>query len=162
LVFREGETLRPIDVVFRPLGYRLCLPDGEVEASGVLEADGTLSASLEGVRLRATFVRRSPEVAVFVDGVGHSLQLVEPLAATADRGTAGGHLAAPMPGKVIAVLVAAGAAVHKGQALVVLEAMKMEHTITAPADGTVEGIRFAVGDQVEDGAELIDFAAAPA
>ena len=47
----------------------------------------------------------------------------------------------------------------RGQPLVVLEAMKMEHTITAPADGTVEKVAFAVGDLVEEGAELVSFRA---
>lgn len=64
---------------------------------------------------------------------------------------------APMPGKVIALVAAVGARVEKGAALLILEAMKMEHTITAPADGTVKAFCFAVGDQVGDGAELVEF-----
>jgi 3-methylcrotonyl-CoA carboxylase alpha subunit len=52
--------------------------------------------------------------------------------------------------------------VEKGAPLLILEAMKMEHTITAPAAGTVKGFRFAVGDQVGDGAELVDFEPTPA
>lgn len=68
---------------------------------------------------------------------------------------AGGGLVAPMPGKVVAVLVAAGDKVARGQPLVVMEAMKMEHTITAPADGEVAEIRHAVGEQVVEGAALI-------
>ena len=67
----------------------------------------------------------------------------------------GGGLAAPMPGKVVAVLVAAGDRVAKGQPLVVMEAMKMEHTITAPADGEVAEVRHGVGEQVAEGAALI-------
>jgi 3-methylcrotonyl-CoA carboxylase alpha subunit len=64
-----------------------------------------------------------------------------------------------MPGKVIAFMVAAGSDVEEGTPLVILEAMKMEHTITAPSDGKVIALNFAVGAMVEDGAELIDFAA---
>ncbi len=67
-----------------------------------------------------------------------------------------------MPGKVIALLAAAGAAVKKGDALLVMEAMKMEHTVSAPRDGTVKAFRYAPGDQVGDGAELVDFEAATA
>jgi 3-methylcrotonyl-CoA carboxylase alpha subunit len=70
----------------------------------------------------------------------------------------GGRLTAPMPGRIIQVLTSAGAEIGRGTALLVLEAMKMEHTITAPADGKVESVRYAVGDLVEDGAELIIFA----
>lgn len=61
-----------------------------------------------------------------------------------------------MPGKVIKLLVAEGAAVAKGDPLLVLEAMKMEHTLTAHADGVVEGVgALHVGTQVEDGQELL-------
>ncbi|MCW8952606.1 MAG: hypothetical protein OQK23_07795 [Rhodospirillales bacterium] len=62
-----------------------------------------------------------------------------------------------MPGKVVAVMVKEGQKVEQGVQLLVLEAMKMEHTITAPADGTVAAIHFAAGDQVDDGAELLSF-----
>jgi 3-methylcrotonyl-CoA carboxylase alpha subunit len=62
-----------------------------------------------------------------------------------------------MPGKVIALMVQAGAKVARGQPLLVMEAMKMEHTISAPADGEVAAIRHAVGDQVAEGAQLIEF-----
>jgi 3-methylcrotonyl-CoA carboxylase alpha subunit len=63
-----------------------------------------------------------------------------------------------MPGKVIALLVEPGAEVERGQPLIVLEAMKMEHTIRAPQAGTVQALRYAVGEQVEDGALLVEFA----
>ncbi len=66
-----------------------------------------------------------------------------------------GRLTAPMPGKVVSFAVKAGDAVKKGQALAVMEAMKMEHTIAAPADGTVAELLFAPGDQVTEGAELL-------
>jgi len=58
------------------------------------------------------------------------------------------------------VLVAAGASVERGAPLVIMEAMKMEHTITAPATGTVKEILYAVGEQVAEGADLIRFDAA--
>jgi 3-methylcrotonyl-CoA carboxylase alpha subunit len=60
-----------------------------------------------------------------------------------------------MPGRIVQVLSRAGQAVKKGQALLILEAMKMEHTITAPADGVVKEIHFAAGEQVLEGVELI-------
>ena len=67
----------------------------------------------------------------------------------------GGSLAAPMPGRVVAVLVQAGARVEKGTPLVILEAMKMEHTIVAPRAGTVRELRFAAGEQVQEGVDLL-------
>jgi 3-methylcrotonyl-CoA carboxylase alpha subunit len=65
-----------------------------------------------------------------------------------------------MPGKVIAVLVETGAKVERGAPLLIMEAMKMEHTIMAPAAGSVREILYGVGDQVAEGAELIRFDAA--
>ena len=74
---------------------------------------------------------------------------------TAEAEAAEGKLTAPMPGRVIAVLVKPGQAVRKGQPLLILEAMKMEHTITANRDGKVQSLPFAENAMVEDGAELI-------
>jgi len=62
-----------------------------------------------------------------------------------------------MPGKSIAVKTQAGASVTRGQALLIMEAMKMEHTITAPVDGIVAAVNFSQGDQVEEGVELVIF-----
>jgi len=64
---------------------------------------------------------------------------------------------APMPGVIVKLLVEAGAAVEKGQPLLIMEAMKMEHRICAPADGTVESFYFEPGDQVAGGDELLAF-----
>jgi 3-methylcrotonyl-CoA carboxylase alpha subunit len=60
-----------------------------------------------------------------------------------------------MPGRVLAVLVEPGARVRRGEPLLVLEAMKMEHTIAAPADGVVREVYFQAGQQVEEGARLM-------
>ena len=92
---------------------------------------------------------------LFTPGGQISLGWRDPLAASGDHVEGGGGLAAPMPGKVVAVLVAAGDKVSRGQPLVVMEAMKMEHTITAPADGEVAEVRHSVGEQVAEGAALI-------
>ena len=67
-----------------------------------------------------------------------------------------------MPGKVVAFLAAKGERVSRGQALAVMEAMKMEHTISAPHDGLVLELMYAVGDQVAEGGELLRLGAAPA
>ena len=68
-----------------------------------------------------------------------------------------GKLTAPMPGKVIAIHVATGARVKVGDALLVVEAMKMEHTINAPSKGKVTELLYVVGDQVAEGAQLLSF-----
>ena len=65
---------------------------------------------------------------------------------------------APMPGRLVQVKVKAGQIVAQGDTLLVLEAMKMEHALLAPADGKVAALHFAEGDQVEEGVELLTFA----
>lgn len=87
---------------------------------------------------------------------GHlALRWLNPLQ-QADEGPAhAGQVTAPMPGKVVALLVNVGDAVKAGQPVVVTEAMKMEHTLTAPRDGHVAELLCRVGDQVPEGAELL-------
>ncbi len=95
---------------------------------------------------------------MFLDGRSYQLSRVDPLYQGGEGQGVEGGLAAPMPGKVIAWLAKPGADVAKGAPLLILEAMKMEHTITAPVDGNAQGAsRFAVGEQVTEGAELVDF-----
>ena len=81
--------------------------------------------------------------------------VIDALAHAGDAQVEGGRLTAPMPGKVVSFAVKAGDKVKIGQTLAVLEAMKMEHTIAAPADGVVGELLYAPGDQVPEGAELL-------
>jgi 3-methylcrotonyl-CoA carboxylase alpha subunit len=82
--------------------------------------------------------------------------LVDPLAHAGEEDVHGGHLMAPMSGTVVAVLVEPGERVGKGTPLMILEAMKMEHTIAAPAAGVVAAVNFRAGDRVKEGADLVD------
>jgi 3-methylcrotonyl-CoA carboxylase alpha subunit len=91
---------------------------------------------------------------VFLEGAAFAFEW-QNLMAHAGDAEQEGRLTAPMPGKVIAVLVEAGAIVEKGAPLMVMEAMKMEHTIVAPSAGKVGEILFDVGDQVADGSQLL-------
>ncbi|HLI21581.1 MAG TPA: acetyl/propionyl/methylcrotonyl-CoA carboxylase subunit alpha [Stellaceae bacterium] len=83
------------------------------------------------------------------------LTYLDPLAPGEQSAANAGKIVAPMPGKVTAVLVAPGAAVTRGQRLMLIEAMKMEHAIIAPADGIIAAIHFAPGALVEEGVELL-------
>jgi 3-methylcrotonyl-CoA carboxylase alpha subunit len=87
---------------------------------------------------------------------------IDPLAHQADAAVTQGNLNAPMPGKVLSFAVQVGQVVSAGQALAVLEAMKMEHTIAAPIDGTVAELLYAPGDQVNEGAPLLRLEASTA
>ena len=78
-----------------------------------------------------------------------------PAAAPAANGAAGSvKVESPMPGKILAIKANVGQAVKKGDVVMILEAMKMENEIVAPADGTIAGINVAVGDSVESGDTL--------
>lgn len=96
---------------------------------------------------------------VFTAAGAAQIVSIDLLAHAGDDASEAGRLTAPMPGKVVSFAVKAGDAVKKGQALAVMEAMKMEHTIAAPADGTVQELLYAPGDQVAEGAELLKLAA---
>jgi 3-methylcrotonyl-CoA carboxylase alpha subunit len=86
------------------------------------------------------------------------ITVLDPLAHAGEAAQEGGRLTAPMPGKVVSFAVKVGDKVKAGQALAVMEAMKMEHTISAPKGGTVAELLYAPGDQVADGAELLKLA----
>jgi 3-methylcrotonyl-CoA carboxylase alpha subunit len=92
---------------------------------------------------------------VFADAGSCSLQLINPLAHVPQDAAAGGNLSAPMPGKLLSFMVKVGDKVKAGQALAVMEAMKMEHTVSAPAAGSVAELLFAPGEQVAEGAPLL-------
>jgi 3-methylcrotonyl-CoA carboxylase alpha subunit len=94
---------------------------------------------------------------VFTHGRHYALAYNDPMAHAGEAESGGGRLTAPMPGKVVAVLASGGQEVKKGEPLVIMEAMKMEHTIAAPSDGVVEEVLYQVGDQVADGAPLLAF-----
>jgi 3-methylcrotonyl-CoA carboxylase alpha subunit len=121
-------------------------------------ADGH-EVTVDGRRWSLTVYASGEQVSVFApegSGVAHEVDLI---AHAGDGAAEGGRLTAPMPGKVIAFLAQPGDVVKLGQPLAVMEAMKMEHTITAPRDGTVEELLYAAGDQVNEGGELLRLAA---
>jgi acetyl/propionyl-CoA carboxylase alpha subunit len=90
-------------------------------------------------------------VVLFANGAASRLSLTRPADGAAAGGLKDGAVRTPMPGRIVSVAVEAGQAVSAGQTLVVLEAMKMEHALTAPADGRVADLRVALGDQVAEG-----------
>ena len=93
---------------------------------------------------------------VFYDGATHTLELYDAWTHKRDaKSDDGAGLTAPMPGNIISITVQVGDTVKQGQPLLVMEAMKMEHTIMAPADGKVDEVFYAVGDQVAEGVALI-------
>ncbi len=159
LVFRNGDGDKAVAVAYAGRSWLLEVDGQTSSASGELQAGSQLCADFAGNRTVATVVVAGEKRHVFLHGRCHVLAAVDPLFQAGAGGGAEGGMTAPMPGKVIALVAQPGATVTKGAPLLILEAMKMEHTICAPAAGTVKSFRYAVGEQVADGAELVDFEA---
>jgi len=153
-VFLEGEASHATRVQFLGAALRLTVNGKSYDLAGERLPDGRLQVGLDGRIFKARAVRDGDDWHVFCEGDYRRLSL-KPELAILDEDIRPGSLAAPMPGKVIKVMTSAGAKVSKGDPLLILEAMKMEHTITAPADGVVKEIHYAAGEQVLEGAELI-------
>ncbi|WP_428658450.1 acetyl/propionyl/methylcrotonyl-CoA carboxylase subunit alpha [Reyranella sp.] len=163
--WKDGE--REVAVIarrHRDGGIALQLPGGTLEAWVQRAEEGRLAIRLGDDTFTAAVVRRTAndggiDYTLFADGRSRRLRLVDPLDVTQYEALAADETAvrSPLPGKIIDLRVKAGDTVSKGQPLLVLEAMKMEHTLAAPADGTVKSVRYAVGEQVPEGAELVEF-----
>jgi 3-methylcrotonyl-CoA carboxylase alpha subunit len=134
--------------------------------AGRYRVDGAEVAVLafgpEGARLRlsgrevtAEARRHGGKLTLFLDGAAHEFALPDPLARSGAAAAGGDSIASPMPGLVKVVSAKPGTTVARGDALIVLEAMKMEHTLTAPRDGVVAELLAAEGDQVQEGALLL-------
>jgi 3-methylcrotonyl-CoA carboxylase alpha subunit len=153
LEFAEGERSHRVEVHFTASGLKYSRNGQEQPLAGHEEGD-VLQVTLGGASFRVRAVRDGAQWHLFRDGTHRILRLQS--AQTAPEPDAiVGSLAAPMPGKVLQVLVQPGETVAKGAPLVILEAMKMEHTIAAPHDGRVAEIHFKAGEQVNEGIELL-------
>ena len=153
ILLRQAETDLPLRVHFRRDGrMQIDFPGG----SGELAAQGG-AWFLDGIKMQAKAVASGHDLVVFADGSSYTLKRIDPLAPYGVEEETGGRLTAPMPGRIVQVMTQSGAQVKRGDPLLILEAMKMEYTIAAPADGAIECVRYAPGDVVEEGAELISF-----
>ena len=159
LRLRAGHEPVAIDAQADGAGWRLHIGARELRGSAELADDGGLEVELDGARWRAGVVALGDQLHLFTPLGRFQVQRIDPLAIAAAADEQGGVLTAPMPGKIVRQLIAAGDRVGRGAPLLVLEAMKMEHTIVAPGDGRVAALRYAEGDQVEEGAVLLDFEA---
>ncbi|KIF80147.1 acetyl/propionyl/methylcrotonyl-CoA carboxylase subunit alpha [Noviherbaspirillum autotrophicum] len=160
LDFVDESAAYALSVGYRDTGWTVRLGDASA-AMTLVERNGQhLVIKLNGATVRGTVVRDADAFHVFSGGAHVALNYNDPLAHAGQAEAEGGRLTAPMPGKIVAVLVEKGKEVEKGAPLLIMEAMKMEHTIAAPANGTVEDLLYAVGDQVAEGAQLLAFKAA--
>jgi len=137
--------------------WSLSLPDGAVGQARAQRNGSQLSIQLDARRLHADCLQHGDALQVYLPSGLTAFTLPDPYAAEADIQHGDTHLKAPMPGRVVALLAPLGEAVEKGAPLMILEAMKMEHTLVAPGPGHVAAYYFAVGEQVSEGSDLLDF-----
>ncbi|WP_028080643.1 acetyl/propionyl/methylcrotonyl-CoA carboxylase subunit alpha [Solimonas soli] len=149
LEFRGGETATTLSLRYGDDGLQI---DGAPAA-----AHGENQYLVGAERFTASVARLGEQLHVFSAGAHHVIERIDRLAHAGEEADVHGGLVAPMPGKIVALAATVGSEVEKGAALVVMEAMKMEHTLLAPARGRVVAYLCAVGDQVKDGVELVDF-----
>jgi len=151
-----------LTLVYRPDGWQLETGDISLTLHITQVHECELSVQLGEEVVRGTVVRDGEDFHIFHAGLHAVLVYADPLAHAGDAQADAGSLTAPMPGKIVAALVKPGDAVKKGAPLLIMEAMKMEHVIAAPDDGIIETMRYAVGDQVAEGTQLLSLLAPPA
>jgi 3-methylcrotonyl-CoA carboxylase alpha subunit len=152
-----GERMVEVEVRADGTGFLLGIGDRQIAACAEIRADG-LAVWLDGEAARVAVVERGEQLHLFTPSHVR-IDRLDPLRRAEAEDEADNALSAPMPGKIVRQSVATGDRVARGTALLVLEAMKMEHTIVAPSDGRIVELHCAEGDQVEEGAILIDFEA---
>ena len=135
--FSDGETILPFQFSVR--------------------VDNAIDITLSSHKSRMQVVRSGQHIEIISDTTRLLLSQFNPYLSTQDSAANEGRLTAMMPGRVVKLMVAAGDEVKKGQPLIIMEAMKMEHTIFSPRDGVIEHVAFHVGDMVPADAVLFAF-----
>ena len=167
----HGVTLRRFEFEFHGVTEKAQLTylhDGALHlavgpTAGVLQfsaaTSGGVTVAFAGHKITANVFINDAVAHIFTAHAATKIIVIDLLAHAGVAQAESGRLTAPMPGKVVSFAVKAGDKVSKGQALAVMEAMKMEHTIAAPLDGVVQELLYAPGDQVTEGAELLKLGA---
>jgi len=150
----EALLLAPVEQSARPDGGT------RLRVAGVSVTESTVAAVLDEERYSARWYRHGPRLHVWIGDVHEEVLIDDPRIQEFSASAATGGLTTPLPGVVSAVAVQEGQTVTAGEVLMVIEAMKMEHTIAAPYDGVVHAIHFARGDRVPEGSELLELSRA--
>jgi len=157
-VFSGEKRDHTVEISYLGNGWSLVL-GGVVfaQASGALAADGALMAELDGYRQKAIFFKNKSDILLVIKGAAKHFALPGLAASAASQEDKKGHVTAPMPGRIAALLAEPGTFVTVNQPVLILEAMKMEHILTAPMDGVVKEFLYKLGSQVQEGDELLTF-----
>jgi len=154
----EGESVHYLRLARDGQHWRLKVGEADHRLSGAVETHSVL-CNFDGVIHRIPIFRDGELISIVLGSRRWQFRRIDPYAPSVIAGADAGVLAAPIPGRVVQVLVTAGEAVSRGQVLIVLEAMKTEIRVVAPIDGEVSALHCAVGETVEDGVELVTLVA---
>jgi 3-methylcrotonyl-CoA carboxylase alpha subunit len=164
-IARRGEEQLDVEVKRHGTGYLVRIGDRWIEADFVNAGRYVRSLRLDdGTQFSLIHHREGNMHEISIGGTVTTVEIIDPLAAkrrrSEDASGTGGVLRALMPGRVVRLLVEAGAEVRKGTGILILEAMKMENEIQATADGVVDQIFVCAGQTVESGADLVHITSA--
>jgi len=131
--------------------------DEPVSINNYAIINGDLLITLNACLIKAQVHTTNDQISVFIQGETFNFTNIDDALIAKGQSHSETGLTAPMPGKVVDVLVKSGSHVEAGDVLLVIEAMKMEHSIIAQSDGIVEEVLYTTGDQVTDGVQLFQF-----
>lgn len=137
--------------------FTIALNGQQYRCSGTVNGD-ELIATVNGHRNKATVIKHDQGFSLFMPDKAIKFEKLTPDLGLSDQDDSAAGFTAPMNGTVVTLLVKPNEKVEKGQPLLIMEAMKMEHTLTAPSKGVVSEFYFDAGDLVDGGAELLEFA----
>jgi len=161
--FKIGEAEHELWLSRGPEGYRLHLGEGLLPVALRREDNGACFVTVGETTVPVAIAVHGDDVHIHVDGEAHTLRYRHPMERLAAQGhvSADDVIRAPMPGSAVSIAVKAGAAVTRGQALLVMESMKMETTLAAPRDGVVQTVHVSERQTFDRDALLISLTPAP-
>ncbi|WP_137127504.1 biotin carboxylase N-terminal domain-containing protein [Roseomonas sp. HF4] len=158
LRLRDGTTIREAAVSLHRGTMRIAVDGGAAVEVGARWREDGPSVVLGGVERRIRYNQDGDAIEIVWGDDRHVLTRLDAHAPLGGEAAAEGRLSAPIPGRVVQMLVAVGDRVARGQVVAILEAMKTELRIAAPADGVVAHVGCAAGDSVEEGTEIVTLA----
>lgn len=162
---QTAETILPLRILGQELqvtvsdernGLTVQVQDTAHKAQASLQGERFV-VELDDARIVSKVVELDEVYRIYVDDRSYDVEVIMPDLGDEAAGAADNHLTAPMNGTVVQLLVELGQSIEQDDALLVMEAMKMEHTIRAPSSGVVKAFYYQPGDLVDGGAELLDF-----
>ena len=141
--------------------WEITTANSTVKVSGAIN-DHQLNVEVAGIKSKYTFAVSDGDFGLYNQDTHINFTVVAPSEGDDDENSGNTNFDAPMNGTIVAHLVKCGEKVKKGEPILVMEAMKMEHSIVAPSDGVVDSFYFEPGELVDGGAALLEFTSADA